>query len=136
MHAAHTASSTSGDLNAALGQACRFVADRGAQAIMVLPSDLPFVSKDDIAALASAVPPAPNLVIAPDASEQATNALVLSPPDPDFFHFGPSSFAAHLHAARERGMTIEIVRRPGLAFDLDTPEDYQEFLARTGAPAT
>ena len=33
-------------------------------------------------------------------------------------------------------MTIEIVRRPGLAFDLDTPEDYQEFLARTGAPAT
>jgi 2-phospho-L-lactate/phosphoenolpyruvate guanylyltransferase len=125
-----------GDLNTALGKACRFVADRGAQAIMVLPSDLPFVSKDDIAALASAVPPAPNLVIAPDASEQATNALVLSPPDPDFFHFGPSSFAAHLHAARERGMTIEIVRRPGLAFDLDTPEDYQEFLARTGAPAT
>ena len=82
------------------------------------------------------LPPAPGLVIAPDASEQATNALVLSPPDPDFFHFGPSSFAAHLHAARERGMTIEIVRRPGLAFDLDTPEDYREFLKRTGAPAT
>ena len=57
-----------GDLNAALGKACRFVAGRGAQAIMVLPSDLPFVSKDDIAALASALPPAPGVVIAPDAS--------------------------------------------------------------------
>ena len=69
------------------------------------------------------LPPAPSVVIAPDASEQATNALVLSPPDPDFFRFGPSSFAAHLQAARARGATIETVRRPGLAFDLDTPDD-------------
>jgi 2-phospho-L-lactate guanylyltransferase len=120
-----------GDLNAALAHACRLVIARGAQAIMVLPSDLPFVSRGDIAALDSALTSAPGLVIAPDASEQATNALVLSPPDPDFFHFGPSSFAVHLHGARERGMTIEIVRRPGLAFDLDTPEDYRIFVSRT-----
>jgi 2-phospho-L-lactate guanylyltransferase len=118
------------DLNAALGKACRFITARGAKAIMVLPSDLPFLCEDDIATLASAVAPAPSLVIAPDSSEQATNALVLSPPDPDFFRFGPSSFAAHLRAARERGATIETVRRPGVAFDLDTPEDYRAFVSR------
>ncbi len=124
-----------GELNAALGRACQFAMERGAPAIMVLPSDLPFLSADDIAALASALAPAPSVVIAPDAAEQATNALVLSPPDPDFFRFGPSSFAAHVAAARAGNATIEIVRRPGLAFDLDTPEDYREFLKRTGAPA-
>ena len=103
---------------------------------MVLPGDLPFVSKGDIAALVSALPPAPGVVVAPDASEQATNALVLSPPDPDFFRFGPSSFAAHLEAARERGAPAVIVRRPGLAFDLDTPEDYRTFVRRVPAPAS
>jgi 2-phospho-L-lactate/phosphoenolpyruvate guanylyltransferase len=123
------------DLNAALGYACRMAAARGAQAIVVLPSDLPFVSQDDIAALAAALPPAPGVVVAPDAADQATNALVLSPPDPDFFRFGPSSFAAHLEAARERGATAAIVRRPGLAFDLDTPEDYRAFVRRVSEHA-
>jgi 2-phospho-L-lactate guanylyltransferase len=124
-----------GELNAALGRACRFAMERGAPAIMVLPSDLPFLSEDDITALVSALAPAPSVVIAPDAAEQATNALVLSPPDSDFFRFGPSSFAAHAAAAHAGNATIEIVRRLGLAFDLDTPEDYREFLKRTGAPA-
>jgi 2-phospho-L-lactate/phosphoenolpyruvate guanylyltransferase len=120
-----------GDLNAALGDACRFTTSHGAQAIMVLPSDLPYLSKDNISALVSALPPAPGVVIAPDAAEQATNALALSPPDPDFFRFGPSSFAAHVEYARVQGATIEIVRQPGLAFDLDTPDDYRSFVARS-----
>jgi 2-phospho-L-lactate/phosphoenolpyruvate guanylyltransferase len=124
-----------GGLNAALGQACRYAAARGASEVMVLPSDLPFVTAGDIDALTLALGFAPSCVIAPDASNQATNALALSPPDPDFFRFGSSSFAAHLQAARASGAAIEIVRRPGLAFDLDTPEDYLAFTRRT-APAT
>lgn len=119
-----------GDLNAALGQVCRIVIARGAKAVLVLPSDLPFLAKDDIAALTSALAPAPGVVIAPDASDQATNALALAPPDPDFFRFGPSSFAAHQQAAHARGAAIGIVRRPGLAFDLDTPDDYRAFVSR------
>jgi 2-phospho-L-lactate/phosphoenolpyruvate guanylyltransferase len=122
---------SAGDLNAALGDACRFATSHGAQAVLVLPSDLPYLSKDDIAALVSALPPAPGVVIAPDTAEQATNALALSPPDPDFFRFGPASFAAHAEYARAKGATIEIVRQPGLAFDLDTPDDYRAFVART-----
>ena len=123
-----------GDLNGALGQACRHVASRGATAILVLPSDLPFLAVDDIAALRAALPPAPGAVIAPDRSGQATNALALLPPVPDFFRFGPSSFTGHMQAARSCGTAVEIVRRPGLAFDLDTPEDYREYLKRVAAP--
>jgi 2-phospho-L-lactate guanylyltransferase len=127
---------SAGDLNAALGQTCGFALERGAQAIMVLPSDLPFVNTADIEALQAAMGPAPCCVIAPDAAGQATNALVLAPPDPGFFRFGPGSFAAHVQLARARGVAVEVVRRPGLAFDLDTPEDYREFLSRTAAPVS
>ena len=125
-----------GDLNAALGQACGYALERGAQAIMVLPSDLPFVSAADIEALQAALGPAPCCVIAPDALGQATNALALAPPDPGFFRFGPASFAAHVQSARARGAAVEVMRLPGLAFDLDTPKDYRVFLSRTPAPVS
>lgn len=119
-------------LNTALGLACRYSAERGAQAITVLPSDLPTVTVADVAALMRALPQgpssqAPSCVIAPDEQEEGTNALALAPPIADFFRFGPASFQAHLEAARSHGMALRILRRPGLARDLDTPENYRQF---------
>ena len=114
-------------LNTALGLACRYAGDRGARAVAVLPSDLPKVTTDDIKALVASLGPGPGGVIAPDQQEQGTNALALAPPDPDFFRFGPDSFQAHLEAAKARGMTMRILRRPGLAQDLDTPEEYRRY---------
>jgi 2-phospho-L-lactate guanylyltransferase (CobY/MobA/RfbA family) len=35
----------------------------------------------------------------------------------------------HLAEARSRGLGAEIVRRPGLAFDLDTPGDWTDYVA-------
>ncbi len=126
-------------LNAALSLGCRYAADRGARSIVVLPSDLPTVTSDDVKALIAALGPGPRCVIAPDEQEQGTNALALAPPDPDFFRFGPDSFQAHLEAAKTGGAKPRILRRPGLANDLDTPDDYRRFtkeqLATSGAHA-
>jgi 2-phospho-L-lactate guanylyltransferase len=119
------------DLNRALEQACRHAIEKNVQAIAVLPSDLPDIAAGDIAALRDALGPAPSCVIAPDTSEQGTNALALSPPSADLFRFGPCSFAAHLRAAAARGYRTQILRRPGLAHDLDTPESYRRWLQRT-----
>jgi 2-phospho-L-lactate guanylyltransferase len=120
---------TAGDLNAALAQACDYASERGAHAIAVLPSDLPEICGADIAALRNAIDPPPSCVIAPDESEQGTNALALSPPHADFFRFGPQSFASHVALAAARGLAPRIVRRPGLAHDLDTPEAYRQFVS-------
>jgi 2-phospho-L-lactate guanylyltransferase len=118
---------TAGDLNAALAQACHYASERGARAVAVLPSDLPEINGEDIAALRDALGPPPSCAIAPDATEQGTNALALAPPSTDFFRFGPRSFASHIALAEAGGMTVQIVRRPGLAHDLDTPEAYRRF---------
>jgi 2-phospho-L-lactate/phosphoenolpyruvate guanylyltransferase len=133
----HALQDMGGGLNAALALACRYAADRGARAVAVLPSDLPKVTAEDIKALVAALGSGPGCVIAPDQQEQGTNALALAPPAPDFFRFGPDSFQAHLQAAKVRGMKMRILRRPGLARDLDTPEDYRRYakeqLAQSGA---
>jgi 2-phospho-L-lactate/phosphoenolpyruvate guanylyltransferase len=133
----HALKDLGGGLNAALALGCRYAADRGARAVVVLPSDLPKVTADDVKALVTSLGPGPGCVIAPDQQEQGTNALALAPPDPDFFRFGLDSFQAHLEAARARSMKMRILRRPGLAHDLDTPEEYRRYakeqLAQSGA---
>jgi 2-phospho-L-lactate guanylyltransferase len=133
----HALEETGGGLNAALGAACRYAATRGAGGVVVLPCDLPTVTADDVAALL-VLTRNPGCVIAPDEEDEGTNALALMPPDPDSFRFGPASFQAHLAEARARGMAVKILRRPGLARDLDTPEGYRQFvetqLAGSGVP--
>jgi 2-phospho-L-lactate guanylyltransferase len=131
----HALDDSGGGLNAALGLACRYATARGARAIAVLPSDLPGVTPDDVTALVASLKPASCCVIAPDEQEEGTNALVLTPPAPDFFRFGPNSFQAHLERARTRGLAVRIVRRPGLAHDLDTPDEYRRYVKEQAAGA-
>jgi 2-phospho-L-lactate guanylyltransferase len=131
----HAVEDSGGGLNAALGLACRHAAARGARAIAVLPSDLPSITADDVRALVANLRPASRCVIAPDEQEEGTNALALTLPTFDFFRFGPNSFQAHLELAKTRGMTVRILRRPGLAHDLDTPDEYRRYAKEQAAGA-
>ena len=120
-------------LNPALSQAARFAQVRGADGILVLPADLPRLTRQDLDALlalggvGAGVTPAPTpiLVIAPCRHGTGTNALLLRPPGLIPFAFGPDSFAAHCAAARAAGVEPVVHRADGLAFDLDTPEDWE-----------
>jgi 2-phospho-L-lactate guanylyltransferase (CobY/MobA/RfbA family) len=39
------------------------------------------------------------------------------------YHYGRDSFAEHSLAASSKGVVATIVSRPGLAFDVDSPDD-------------
>jgi 2-phospho-L-lactate guanylyltransferase len=117
-------------LNNALSQAVRWCKENfAASALLILPSDLPLLEEDDLASLFNLLKTQtvrPLAVIAPDRHEQGTNALLLRPLDLlDYkFQFGENSFALHLAALRaNEEAEVIISRRPGLAFDLDYPED-------------
>ena len=120
-------------LNAAVAHAARLLSAAGVRSMLVLPVDLPFVTSVDIAALLTAAK-SHNAVIAPDARRSGTNALLLSPPDLIQPRFGAQSFSSHLEAIRSRAemrlsvteqAVIEacVVDRPGLAHDIDLPDD-------------
>jgi 2-phospho-L-lactate guanylyltransferase len=125
------ASLSGGDtLNAAIRQAQAVAAAASADALLVVPGDLPTVSSLDIAALLDASPPdASSVPIAPDRSDEGTNALLLAPPAAIAPSFGLGSFVRHAELARQAGLTPAVVRRPGLALDLDTPADVALLLA-------
>lgn len=132
---AHALREPGSGLNDALEHASRYAAERGAEAVIVLPSDLPEIERDDIAALEDALGPPPACAIAPDSAEKGTNALALRPPAAGLFRFGPQSFALHRDAARALGYGVRVVCRAGLAQDLDTPEGYHHWIQKPGATA-
>lgn len=110
-------------LNGALNLAASHAVDQGADALLILPVDLPLLTPDDIAALKQKLVDG-NIVIAPDEASSGTNALLISPPRILAFAFGTGSFKMHIAAARRAGIEPIVIRRESLAFDVDTPADY------------
>jgi len=121
-------------LNAGLDQARDVAVAEGMETLLVLHGDLPELDVPDVQALIAAVPDEGGVAIAPDRGGSGTNGLALRPPAAIPFRFGIDSFSAHQGAARSAGVPLAIVRRPGLAFDLDTPDDLSEWL-RSGVLA-
>jgi len=115
-------------LNRGLAQARREALADGVTTLLVLHGDLPNLHTDDVAALRDAATGGAGVAIAPDKGGAGTNGLALHPPDAIGFHFGAGSFVAHTADARERGLEPAVVQRPGLAFDLDTPDDLARWL--------
>ena len=110
-------------LNRALARAAREAVRRGAEAVMVLPADLPRLRKSEIVGLLRRAGKPPFLGISPDRLEQGTNVLLLAPPGLIRFSFGERSYRRHIAAARRAGASVMEYRRASLADDLDCPED-------------
>jgi 2-phospho-L-lactate/phosphoenolpyruvate guanylyltransferase len=114
-------------LNAALTQARDLAARQGADSVLILPADLPLVQTADITTLLNTArrrPDRPLMAICGDETQQGTNALLLTPPAPFTFQFGPGSFARHLDEAEENGRIVRVVNGRSLQFDLDTEADW------------
>ncbi len=119
-------------LNAALEQAHGVLRELGCRELLVLPADLPRITAADIDTLVRAGRKS-GFAIAPDASGTGTNALCFVSMQPFRFQFGPDSRSLHVQEARRMGLEPQIVRLPGLAFDLDSPVDL-EFLGEQPWP--
>ena len=109
--------------------ACLRAMELGASTVLLVPIDVPTVTSTDFTRLAAAA--RPGVVVVPSADGTGTNALVRTPPDCIESRFGPGSFRAHLDQARSKGVPANVLRVPGLMFDIDTPEDVAELLAST-----
>lgn len=88
----------------------------GATPLLVIHADLPLLSLADLDVLLTRAK-ADGAAMATDRAGSGTNALALADGRPLDFCFGPGS--RHLHESQ--GVTV--LTSPGLAADLDTPDD-------------
>jgi 2-phospho-L-lactate guanylyltransferase len=132
---ARTLRQRSEGLNAGLRDARADVMAGGADALLVLPIDLPLVTSAEIARVVVALDDhARAVVLVTDRHGTGTNVLALRPPDAIDVAFGPGSRAAHRRAAETSGATYIELDGP-LTVDLDTPDDlvYVESLSEAGS---
>ena len=108
----------------------------GIAAILTMPGDIPAVKTPEVEALIAAGSAAPAFIIAPAHDEQGSNAILMSPPDAVKLRFGEDSYFPHLAAARAAGIAPQILRLPGIAMDIDHPEDIARFATIPEAKGT
>jgi 2-phospho-L-lactate/phosphoenolpyruvate guanylyltransferase len=99
-----------------------------ASVFITVPGDVPCVTADEIRALADAGAATPGAVFTPSRSGLGTNGVALQPPDAMRLRFGEPSFDNHLAAARALGLAPRVLSLPGLALDVDAPEDLAALL--------
>ncbi len=112
-------------LNTALQRATVVAKVYATRGVLVLPADLPLLSREDVLALLERAKQPPVVVIAPDRHRKGTNALLMSPAGLIEYDFGDDSFERHCERARRAGARLEVVELPSLGLDLDLPEDLE-----------
>lgn len=115
------------DLNAAWSQATDAAKD--ADAILLLPGDLPFMEKDDIAAMIALADVPRSVVIAPDHKRDGTNALLIRPPGLIGYAYGMGSFERHAAAALAAGVRPRLYTSERM-LDIDVPDDLAVYYRR------
>ena len=113
-------------LASAIRQVERLALEQQADALAVLPGDLPLITTE---ALTGALRTLGPVVLAPSHDEVGTNLLLRRPPRAIPARFGPQSYRRHLDQAEARGLPTAVVDRRELAFDLDLPSDILTLLA-------
>jgi 2-phospho-L-lactate guanylyltransferase len=117
----------------AVTAAARLIAAEGRAGMLTLPGDIPLVTPGEISSILSAHSPAPSFTIVPSHDERGSNAIACSPPDAVPLRFGENSFYPHLEAAEACGIRPNVVHLPGVALDIDNPEDVVSFMRTQSA---
>ncbi|MDQ6919813.1 MAG: 2-phospho-L-lactate guanylyltransferase [Candidatus Dormibacteraeota bacterium] len=109
--------------------------EHGADAVLLLSSDLPLISTGVIKRLLAWADrlPRPVAVAVAAIGRGGTNALYLAPPDAIDLHFGEDSLAKFESDARSRRVRFEIYDSPELALDIDEPSDLAALRERRRA---
>jgi 2-phospho-L-lactate/phosphoenolpyruvate guanylyltransferase len=113
------------DLNTALNRATVIAQVYATRGVLVLPADLPLISREDALVLVERSNDPPVVVIAPDRHQKGTNALLIAPAGLIEYQFGENSFQRHCNLVKRAGARLEIVNLHSLGLDLDSPEDLE-----------
>jgi 2-phospho-L-lactate guanylyltransferase len=109
----------------AIEMATRLCVQRGVAYTLVIPADIPVIKAIELQQILARAPEGGSVLV-PAADGRGTNAAFRRPADLFPLRFGNDSFKPHLAAAQATGKPCEVLRFPGIALDVDNPEDLQD----------
>ena len=120
---------------AAIALATDVTASGGSDGVLVIPADVPLITAAEVKAILDAAPES-GTVLVPAADGRGTNAILRRPANLFPARFGNDSFLPHLASARRAGFPVVILELPGIALDVDRPDDLAALLAAGGSTRT
>ncbi|MDP9263573.1 MAG: hypothetical protein M3O85_04540, partial [Acidobacteriota bacterium] len=117
--------------SAAIARATLALEAQGATSLLVIPGDIPLVTAQELEAIYAAAPPA-GTVLVPSRDGRGTNAALRQPTSLFPLRFGNDSFVPHQAAAAATGLPLVVLTLPGIALDVDTPQDLAALVVAPG----
>jgi len=111
--------------NVAAARGIAKAVEGGADAVLLLSSDLPLVTAEAVREVLESAGrlEAPVALAVPAAGRGGTNGLYLRPPHAIALHFGSDSLAKFRQEAQSRGVEFAVHHSDAMALDLDEPGD-------------
>jgi 2-phospho-L-lactate guanylyltransferase len=124
-------SARGGGLNVGLALARDWAVEQGATGLLIALGDLPLLTADEVRRFVAMTRLHPRVVaLAPDRAGEGTNLLLARPASLAPLAYGRGSYARHRRLAQRHGAPTIVFHAPGAAFDVDTPADLAELIAR------
>ena len=115
----------------AIEMATRVCVDRGVDSTLIIPADIPLIAAWELEEIMKNAPVAGSLLV-PAADGRGTNAALRRPADLFPLRFGNDSFKPHYAAAQATGEPCIVLNLPGIAVDVDNPEDLEQLVSLPG----
>jgi 2-phospho-L-lactate/phosphoenolpyruvate guanylyltransferase len=115
----------------AIEMATRLCVERGIDSTLVIPADIPLIQAWELNEIMKHAPEEGSVLV-PAADGRGTNAAFRRPANLFPLRFGYDSFKPHHAAAKDTGKPCIVLNLPGIAVDIDNPEDLQELLSKPG----
>ena len=115
----------------AIEMATQICVDRGVGSTLVIPADIPLIQSWELEEILKQAP-AEGSVLVPAADGRGTNAAYRSPAALFPLRFGNDSFKPHHAVAQATNKPCVVLRLPGIAVDVDSPEDLQHLVSLPG----
>ncbi len=115
----------------AIEMATRICVERGEEYTLVIPADIPLIQAWELEEILRHAPLS-GTVLVPAADGRGTNAGFRRPANLFPLRFGNDSFKPHHAAAQITGKLCVVLNLPGIAVDVDNPEDLQQLVSLSG----
>lgn len=115
----------------AIEMATRICIERGEDYTLVIPADIPLIEAWELKEILANAP-GEGSVLVPAADGRGTNAAFRRPANLFPLRFGNDSFKPHRGAAEATGKPCSVLNLPGIAVDVDNPEDLQQLINLPG----
>jgi 2-phospho-L-lactate guanylyltransferase len=115
----------------AIEMATQVCLERGEDSTLVIPADIPLIQPWELEEIYKQAPDRGSVLV-PAGDGRGTNAAFRRPANLFPLRFGNDSFKPHCAAAQATGQLCLILNLPGIAVDIDNPEDLQQLIALAG----